>query len=63
MDPATPPPERMMKVIAEDDHVLILYDDGPGDRTVRPRGPEIPLDPPRPQLPPRSSPPNGEGKS
>jgi len=58
--PATPYAERMMKVIAEDQYVTILYDDGPGDTTVRPMSDEIPREWPRPQLPPRPSPPNGE---
>jgi hypothetical protein len=54
------PPEQEMKVIAEDEFVVILYGEGPGDTTVRPRRPEIPLDYPRPQLPPPPGPTNGE---
>jgi len=44
-----------------DEHVDIFYDDGPGDTTIRPAGPEIPRDWPRPQLPPRpKQPPSGK---
>jgi hypothetical protein len=42
-------------------NIDIVYDDGPGDTTVRPRGPEIPRDWPRPQLP-MKEPPQPEGQ-
>ena len=41
-----------------DELVEIIYDDGPGDTTVVPAGPEIPRDWPRPQLPRPSIPPD-----
>jgi len=45
------------KKIPEDDMLVIVFDDGPSDLTVRPGRPEIPKDWPRPQLPPRETPP------
>jgi len=41
----------------DDTDIQIVFDDGPWDLTVRPRRPEIPKDWPRPQLPPRETPP------
>jgi hypothetical protein len=39
----------------------IIVIDEPGDTTIRPRRPNIPLDPPRPRRP-ESDPPAGENK-
>jgi hypothetical protein len=36
---------------APDDRVVVIYDDSPGDTTVRPGRPEIPKVWPRPQVP------------
>lgn len=49
-EPETPSPGKKRTA---DQFVDIVYDDGPGDTTVQPAGPEIPRDWPRPQLPPR----------
>jgi hypothetical protein len=60
MDPKGPETNADGHKRTADELVEIVYDDGPGDTTVRPAGPEIPRDWPRPQLPPRTRPSNGE---
>lgn len=51
MDPKEIRPNGNAHVTSADEFVVIVYDDGPGDTTVRPAGPEIPRDWPRPQPP------------
>jgi len=61
MDPREPKTHNDGHKRTADELVEIVYDDGPGDTTVAPAGPEIPRDWPRPQLPPRpKQPPNGK---
>ncbi len=51
-DPQIPAPENTIKVVFEDDEMVILYGEGRGDTIVRPRRPEIPRDwPPVPRPP------------
>ncbi len=58
IDNHLPPDEE--RVYTESLNSIDLYDDDPGDTTVRPAGPEFPRDWPRPQLPPWQQPPQPE---
>jgi hypothetical protein len=53
MNDPKPPSQDDGSTNSKDDMVVIVYDDSPGDTTVRPMRPEIPREWPRPQLPPR----------
>ena len=58
VDNSQPDPNRKKATNKPDSNIDAVYDDGPGDTTVRPAGPEILLHEwPRPQLPKREPPP------
>jgi hypothetical protein len=49
-DPQIPDPENTIKVVFEDEEIVILYAEGQEDTIVRPRRPEIPREwPPVPR--------------
>ncbi len=56
MTPPNPEPPKNQKIVTEALNTILVVVDEPGDTTPRPRSPNIPLDYPRPLLPPQPPP-------
>ena len=59
MNDPTPVPHGHPRIQTDSLDTVLVFIDGPGDTTRRPRRPNIPLDPPRPRRP-EPEPPAGE---